>query len=160
MAMGAIVGAFADIKTRRIPNLLTGVLAAIAIAVNIPNGIASIAITALVMMIVFLAGSFTYSLGWFGGGDVKLIAACCGFAGFPGSIELLLYVFIAGGVVCFVESLRQKRLKNVLVGAYQSAIGIVPVSSVKVPYGVAIAAGSCIYALSTAPLLHFLRFPL
>jgi prepilin peptidase CpaA len=160
MVVGVLSAASADVKTRRIPNLLTGTLAAIALAANVPNGLTSVAVAALVMLVAFIAGTFAFSLGWFGGGDVKLLAACCGFAGFPGSIELLMYTLMAGGVVSLVALIRQRRLKAIISDTYQMTLGLAPASQTTVPYGVAIAAGTCTYALSTIPIFHFLRLSL
>jgi prepilin peptidase CpaA len=160
LVVGVLIAAFADVRTRRIPNLLTGTLAAVAIAANVPNGVTSVAIAALVMLAAFAAGTVAFSLGWFGGGDVKLLAACCGFAGFPGSIELILYTLIAGGIVSLVEAARQRRLRVLLAGVYQATLGVAPAGQVTVPYGVAIATGACTYALSTISIFHSLRLPL
>lgn len=163
MVAGVLLAAAADVRTRRIPNGLTGTLAAIAIAASVSGGLPGILSTLLVMLVAFGLGTFAFHLGWFGGGDVKLLAACCGFAGFPGSIELILLTLIAGGVVAIVSAMRQRRLRSVLLGAYHITTGIAPEKSqgVTVPYGVAIAAGACIYALSTtSSLFHFMKVAL
>ncbi len=90
MIVGAIIAAYTDARTRRIPNLLTGTLAAVAIAASAFSGPASIGTTIVVMLVVFLVGTIAFSLGWFGGGDVKLLAACAGLAGYPGAISVVL----------------------------------------------------------------------
>jgi prepilin peptidase CpaA len=163
MVAGVLLAAAADVRTRRIPNALTGTLAALAIAVHVPDGLPSVGVTLLVMLAAFTLGVFAFQLGWFGGGDVKLFAGCCGFAGFPGSIELLLLTLIAGGVVAIVSAARQHRLRSLLRGAYHISTGIAPEKGqgTTVPYGVAIAAGACIYALSTSSsLFHFVKVAL
>jgi prepilin peptidase CpaA len=143
MVAGALGAAIADIRTRKIPNVLCGALAAAAVAVSVPHGWAAVAATVAIILAVFTAGTFAFERGWLGGGDVKLLAACSGFAGYPGSITLILYVAIAGAIVSLFEAARLRRLRGL-----------------KVPYGVAIAGGACAFALSTSPTFHFLRLPL
>jgi prepilin peptidase CpaA len=157
---GALVAAYTDLRTRQISNLLTGAMAVIALALSIPDGITSVATAALVMLVAFLAGTFAFSLGWFGGGDVKLLAACCGFAKFPGAAELVLYTLMAGGAVALVDIVRRRQLRSTLFGVFQIAAGVKPASTSAVPYGVAIAVGTCAYALSTQSAFHFLRLPI
>ena len=51
------------------------------------------------MLAAFVVGSLAFSAGWFGGGDVKLIAAACGLVSFPGAVSLVLYVLAAGALL-------------------------------------------------------------
>jgi prepilin peptidase CpaA len=157
MVVGVFIAAFEDIRTRRIPNILTGVMASIAIVANIPNGLISAATAALVMLVVFMLGTVAFSLGWFGGGDVKLIAALGGLAGFPNSIELIFYILIGGSVVSLVEIIRQRKFKAVLASTQQILQGSAPVGQVKVPYGIGIAMGTWVYVLLSFTTVHFLR---
>jgi prepilin peptidase CpaA len=157
---GALVAAYTDLRTRQISNLLTGAMAVFALGLSIPGGITSVATAALVMLAAFIAGTFAFSLGWFGGGDVKLLAACCGFAKFPGAVELVFYTFLAGGVVALIDVARRRQLRSTLFGLFQIVGGVKPTSTSGVPYGVAIAGGTCAYALSTLSTFHFLRLPI
>ena len=160
MVVGALVAAYADARTRRIPNLLTGALAAIAIAAHATGGPVELASAAGVMLAAFLLGTVAFSLGWFGGGDVKLLAACCGLAGYPGAISLVLFTLVAGGFVSIVEAARRGKLRAVVASTVSlSRTGIAPAERIAAPYGIAIAAGACAYALSLS-VLPFLRLPL
>ena len=161
LVVGVIVAAYADVRTRRIPNLLSGALAAIALVVGATGGLASISTTVAVMTAMFFVGMLAFKVGWFGGGDVKLLTACCGLAGPTGSVEIIFYTLFAGGILAVVESARQRRLREVLVGVFYSATRkIAPSSRTTVPYGIAIAAGTFAYVLSTFPQFHFLRLAL
>ncbi len=160
LVAGAMVAAYTDLRTRRISNLLTGAMAVAALGLSVPDGITSVATAALVMLVAFMVGTFAFSLGWFGGGDVKLLAACCGLARYPGALELVLYTFLAGGAVTLVDIARRRQLRSTLFGVYQIAGGVEPASTPGVPYGIAIAAGTCAYALSTLSAFHFLRLPI
>jgi prepilin peptidase CpaA len=160
LVVGVCIAAYADLRSRRIPNLLTGTLAAAAIVLSIPGGWMSVAMAVLVMLAAFVLGTLAFSFGWFGGGDVKLLAACCGFAGFPHALDLVLYTFMAGGIVTIIEAAGKKRLRTVLFGTYHATLGLPQASVLSVPYGLAIAIGACTYALSSLTPLHFLRLPL
>ncbi len=149
MIVGAIIAAYTDARTRRIPNLLTGTLAAVAIAASAFSGPASIGTTIVVMLVVFLVGTIAFSLGWFGGGDVKLLAACAGLAGYPGAISVVLYTFLAGGFVVVADALRRRRLGAVVASTVMVAsTGVAPAERHAVPYGIAIAVGALVYGLS------------
>lgn len=160
MVVGAIAAAYADVRTRRIPNMLTGALAAIAIAVHATGGITAAGATVLVMIVAFLVGTVAFTQGWFGGGDVKLLAACCGLAGYPGAISLVLYTLIGGGIVSLAEATRRRKLRVLVASTVSIATtGISTSERITVPYGIAIAVGACTYALSLS-VFQFLRLPL
>jgi prepilin peptidase CpaA len=123
MVVGSLLAAVVDVRTRRIPNALTGTLAAIAIVASVPLGVIHLSIVLVVMLIVFAIGTFAFACGWFGGGDVKLLAACCGFVGFPGALPLVLYTFGFAGIVAGVEIFRQRYLRGRLSGQ-SSLVGV------------------------------------
>ena len=145
-----------DVRRRRIPNALTGTLAFAGIALHVPQGLVPTLAAIAAMLIVFLAGSFAFSAGWFGGGDVKLIAACCGLVGYPGSVALVLEILLAGAFLSLITA----ALRGHLFELIHSTLNIVRYGSTAqksgaLPYGVAIAAGSLTYALSFfVPLLR------
>jgi prepilin peptidase CpaA len=147
-----------DVRTRRIPNVLTGAAAIAALAVNLPAGPTAVLVSAAAMIAAFLAGSLAFSAGWFGGGDVKLIAACCGFAGFPGALSLVLLILIAGAVLALAIATARGRLVALVRSTAAVAAHGAPVETNALPYGVAIAAGAAAYAVST--VVPALRLPL
>jgi prepilin peptidase CpaA len=144
-----------DVRTRRIPNILTGAAAIAALAVALPAGPWAVALAFGTMVAAFAAGCIAFSAGWFGGGDVKLISACCGLAGFPGALSLVLYILVAGAVLALVTAAAQGRF-IALVRSTAVVVGRgTPTQQHTVPYGVAIAAGSIAYVFSTlAPVLR------
>jgi prepilin peptidase CpaA len=156
MLCGVFAAAWTDVRTRRVPNAITGGLAGIAVAVHVVQGVGAVAIALAVMAAVFALGTVAFSLGWFGGGDVKLLAACCGVASWPGALSLVLFTFIAGGVVCVVEAALRGRLRAVLASTLRAALTNVPTEQFSVPYAVAIAMGASAYVLSmtVAPFLR------
>jgi prepilin peptidase CpaA len=147
-----------DVRTRRIPNLLTGAAALAALAVHVPAGPIAVVTALGAMIAAFVFASIAFSAGWFGGGDVKLIAACCGFASFPGSIALVLYVLVAGALLALVTAAVRGRLVALVHStAALTTRGARLENTMLLPYGVAIAAGSAAYALST--VVPSLRLP-
>lgn len=150
------IAAATDVRARRIPNLLTALAAVAALALHAPDGPIAIGLTLAAMAIAFLAGSAAFSAGWLGGGDVKLIAACCGLVGFGGASWLVLDILVCGAALVLVSAVARGRLGAVVrstaaIAAYRAQ----PVGGHTVPYAVAIAAGSIAYViLAVAPSLR------
>ena len=160
LTLGVTIAALADLRTRRIPNVLTGTLAALAAILCIPGGWTIVASTFATMIVVFVLGTIAFSCGWFGGGDVKLLAASCGLAGLHGAPTLVFYTILAGGVLALVEAARRGRLARVVFGTMRIATHrLAPTSGTYIPYAIAIAAGTYVYVL-TLSILPALRFPL
>ncbi|GAC1533673.1 MAG: hypothetical protein NVS2B17_01660 [Candidatus Velthaea sp.] len=152
--MLAIVGiaAFRDLRTRRIPNILTGTLAVIAVAAHASDGVGALTATIGLMLAAFVTGWFAFSLGWFGGGDVKLLAGCCGVAGVSGWLTLVAYTFVAGAAVSLIEAARERRLGALLRSTAMLTAGVGADKTTTLPYGLAIAAGASAFALSVSVL--------
>ncbi|MFN2459235.1 MAG: prepilin peptidase [Candidatus Velthaea sp.] len=152
-----LVAAAIDVRVRRIPNALTGGLAVAGIALHVPQGVSPTVLAVAAMLAAFVAGSLAFSAGWFGGGDVKLIAACCAVAGFPGSGALVLEILAAGAVLALVWAAAGGRLFSLVRSTTAVALRGAPLESNTLPYGVAIAAGSIFYTASS--LVPALRLP-
>jgi prepilin peptidase CpaA len=156
MLCAVAAAVWTDLRTRRVPNAITGSLAAAALALHALQGFGSAAVALTVMLTVLGFGSVAFGMGWFGGGDVKLLAACCGVASWPGAVSLILFTIIAGGIVSVVEAALRGRLSAVLLSTARTAMTNVPTERLLVPYAVAIAIGSGTYVLSmtVAPFLR------
>lgn len=151
------IAAATDVRTRRIPNVLTAAAAVAAIVLHVPDGVGAVALALAAMMLAFALGSLAFSAGWFGGGDVKLVAVCCGLVGFNGAMWLVLDVFVAGALLVIVSAAARGRLFALVRSTAAVATHrLQPVGGHTVPYAVAIAAGSFVYVFSTiAPALRF-----
>jgi prepilin peptidase CpaA len=152
-----LIAAACDVRTRRIPNALTGCAAVAALAVHVPAGAGAVALALAAAAGAFLLGSVAFSAGWFGGGDVKLLAACCGVAGMPGAPALMLDILIAGAVLAVLTALAQGRLVALVRSTAAVAAHGAPASGTTLPYAVAIAAGSAFYVVSS--MVPALRLP-
>ena len=155
LLVATLAAAVTDLRARRIPNALTAATALAAVVLHLSQG-AGPELSALAAMVVaFVLGSFAYSAGWFGGGDVKLIAACCGVVGFPGAMSFVLDVLVAGGVLALVTAALSGRLVALVRSTAAVAARGTATEKTVLPYGIAIAAGSVVYAASTlAPVLR------
>lgn len=134
-------------------------MAVAAISIHLFDGPLVLALAIAAMIVAFAFGALAFSAGWFGGGDVKLIAVACGLVGYPGCIMLVLFILVGGAVLALAEVARQRRLVSFLRNAVAVATtGSAPETPTVLPYGVAIAGGSVVYAV--AVLVHAVRIPL
>lgn len=156
------VASYFDIKARRIPNWLTGSLAAAAVVLHGFSGWRAALLSVAVMAVLFLLGTLAYRFGGIGGGDIKLGTAASGMLSLPLCLPFLLYTALGGGVLAIVFILSRGSVKQSL-SRVASAVAIGPQSVPRdktqtLPYAVAFAFGAVLLALaqSVAP---FLRIP-
>jgi prepilin peptidase CpaA len=150
VGMSVAAGIF-DARIRKIPNWLTGLLVVAAIGMHVPLGIAAVGDALLTMTLVFLAGAVLFRAGAVGGGDVKLLTGCAGMVGLQALPALLLAIFGAGAILALAHALARGRLRALLLSTAGVAAGLRPADpSLRVPYGIAVAAGCCFYSLPHA----------
>lgn len=153
-----------DLTSRRIPNALTIGLALAALALHATQGWASLAVSLAALATVMAVGLAAFSMGWLGGGDVKLAAAAAAALGFPDAVPFLLYTAIGGGLLALAVALGTGRLRSVLHSitlvlrpiAYRGTVAVAPRRPIMLPYAIAIACGAVAVALShtAAPFLR------
>lgn len=153
----AIAAAIFDVRTHHIPNTLSGAVALAALAIHVPEGMIPLLVATASLCGVFALGTVAFSAGWFGGGDVKLIAACCGLVSFPGCVMLLLDVLLCGAMLALLVAARRRSLVVLLRSTAAVMRRGTPTEKIELPYAVAIAAGSVAYVVSTSVLA--LRLP-
>lgn len=128
-AVIASIGAFTDVRTRRIPNWLTytGVGAALSTRCILSGWLGLKSSCAA----IFVAGglfSILFLLGAMGGGDVKLMTAVGAWAGLSQIVTILFTTAMAGGFLA----------AGYVVVSWKAPQG----QSLRAPYGVAIALGT------------------
>lgn len=152
----AATGAVFDVRSRRIPNLLT--LSAIPAGLLLHWGLGgwrqlgSSLVAGLICGGIFLV---FYLAGGMGAGDVKLITAAGCLAGLSGAGWLLILTALAGGVMAIALALYRRRLKETLVNMtalllHHRFAGLTPHPELNIdnrqalslPYALAIAVGS------------------
>jgi len=163
------VAVFTDLRDRTIPNAITIPLALAGVAIAATHGVVPALVSIAIVVGTLVAGTFFFSMGWLGGGDVKLLAAGAGALGLPDALPFLLYTSIGGGVLALAVALGTGTLRPVVSSSfamlrplfYEGTVAPQTSHSIKLPYGVAIAFGALLVALShtVAPFLT-LRIPL
>jgi prepilin peptidase CpaA len=152
------LAAWADVRARRIPNVLTGpalLLGLIAhLAVGGWSGFQTSFAGMLIAGAILLPG---WLMRWMGAGDVKLMAAVGAWLAWPGALAGVLASLAAGGAVALVYAIRHRVLLPavfgvVTLGAWTLARGMraqgpPPVmTGVRFPFALAVLAGS-VFAL-------------
>lgn len=149
-----------DVKSHRIPNWLVflGALLGLAYQTYSTYGIGAMA--SIQGLAVGLAAFMPlYLLRAMGAGDVKLMAMVGTYLGPLSTLGAVLTVFIAGGVLAMAAAVRNRALPRlyenlryimadvgmkIMVGG-AAQVDAVPVSAGKLPYAIAIAAGTAIH---------------
>jgi prepilin peptidase CpaA len=154
----ALIGATTDIKSRRIPNYLTGPAILLGLLLHLSldgwRGLLTSLAAGLICGTIFL---LFYLAGGMGAGDVKLITAVGCIAGLSDAAYLLVLTSLAGGAMGIVFALMRGRLKETLANVAALAshhkdeglkphpdLNVLNANNLRLPYGVAIAAGSTI----------------
>ncbi|HWW82599.1 MAG TPA: prepilin peptidase [Vicinamibacterales bacterium] len=102
----AVVACVTDLRSRRIPNVLTFGSAAAALVFHVATGGVGGLVSACEGWAVGVAFFFLpFALGGMGGGDIKLVAALGAWMGPGAAFWLGLYTGIAGGVFAVVVSI-------------------------------------------------------
>lgn len=164
--VAALVAAFWDIRTRRIPNWLTLSACLAGLAVHCAYGGTKdmlIAFTAAlvgggIFVIFFVAGGM-------GGGDVKLMAAIAAIVGFHSLFQVMVLTAMMGGVFAVCLALTRGRLKQTIHNIklllvhhrYQGLtphpeINVANRKTLRLPYAIAIAAGCLITYIGSLPI--------
>lgn len=133
LIVALLAAAIEDVVRLRISNLSC---AAVLISAILSMGLQGFPMTlwenVLVCCGILAIGTFAFSAGWLGGGDVKLLAAVGLWLDLRAAVGLIGTVFVAGGLVA-AAYIMARRLR------FDRDIKI---RSGKVPYGVAIVVGA------------------
>jgi len=154
---GTGLAAVVDLRTRRIPNALTGALAMIGLAIAAtklgPVGLGGALLGCALGLVFMLPG---HVFGATGAGDVKLFAAAGALLGPVTTIYAFLYTAIVGGVLAVAIAIHRRRLQQTIGATAQLiARGSEAVPAIESPevdnrfaYAPAIAVGVALAALS------------
>jgi len=154
---GVGTAAIVDLRTRRIPNAVTVLLAAsgFTLAATGASGL-SIGASALGFALGLALMLPGHLIGATGGGDVKLLAAVGAVVGPAAVVMAFLYTALAGGLLAVAVALHRGRLGASLAGAGRMAsapgaahrhVASLDAGS-RFPYGPAIALGSLIAVMT------------
>jgi prepilin peptidase CpaA len=154
----SLIACATDLRSRRIPNVLTFGGAAAGIVFHLIAGGPAGAGTAALGWLAGCALFFVpFALGGMGAGDVKLIAALGAWLGPADTLWLALYTGVAGGVLALVVACARgylmKALRNIwMLLSYWRVVGVRPLDELtlahshapRLAYGVAILAGTMV----------------
>jgi prepilin peptidase CpaA len=152
----AVVACAIDLRTRRIPNVLTFGAAAGGLVFSLATRGVAGGLESLTGMLVGAALMFVlFALGGMGAGDVKLLGALGAWLGPFDAIWLSLYTGIAGGVIALVVAvltgyLGQACRNIVALFGYWAVVGVRPMTELtldtsrgpRLAYATAILAGT------------------
>jgi prepilin peptidase CpaA len=157
VAVGMGAAAVIDLRTRRIPNILTATLAAIGVGLAAAGlgrvGLGASLLGCLLGLAFMMPG---HVFGATGAGDVKLLAAAGALLGPTDTIYAFLYTAIAGGVLALAVAVSRRRFTQTLTSAGALMSGSGPArtaiestsSDNRFAYAPAIAIGVVLVALS------------
>lgn len=157
---GCLVASYCDVRTRRIPNVLTGPMVLIALIVHGLQGLWPFLTCVAVIAVLTIGGTLLYSRGGIGAGDIKLAIAGSAMVSYPLCVPFLLYTAISGGLLALVFLAMRANGRAVISRAVYMTLagapGIATDKREKLPYAVAFAFGAILIALSqnVAPFLR------
>ena len=152
----ALIGSVTDVKSRRIPNIITVPAFFFGLCLHLVLGgwrqmltaLAAGVICGAIFLVFFIAGGM-------GAGDVKLITAVGCIAGMSHIAYILVLTAITGGVMALVLALARGRLKQTLMNVGEIAshhrnqglqphpdLNVKNTRTLRLPYALAIAGGS------------------
>ena len=155
LTAGLVAAAAIDVRTRRVPNPLTALLALAGVVFAV-TGVSSVTVGGafagfLLGMALMLPG---HLFGATGAGDVKLFAATGSLLGPAPIVGAFLYTALAGGALAIVVALHRRRLQHTLgqtarlVAQRTTAADVeAPHQNNRFPYVPAIAVGSILAAI-------------
>jgi prepilin peptidase CpaA len=154
----AIVAALKDLTSYTIPNWISLALAAAFALLALSGGLPlqTIGVHAAAGLVALLAGMVMFALGWIGGGDAKLLSACCLWFGWPDGREFLLDTALAGGAFSVLLLLTRGQMVRPFLPLLGGWAGRLTTPGEPAPYGVAIALGTLI-AFPTSEWLRFVH---
>jgi prepilin peptidase CpaA len=155
VVVGLGTGALVDLKTRRVPNILTLTLAATGVA-SAATGLSGLSVKAsllgLALGLLFMLPG--HMIGATGAGDVKLFAGAGALIG-PSHIAMaFFYTAVAGGALALLVAFRRRRVGLTLDRTRELVVTRANVSDIEHPrannrfaYAPAIAIGGMLAAL-------------
>lgn len=156
LIVGLATAVVIDVRSRRIPNWLTGAISGAGFGIAFGGGVVTPAQAALGMLAGLALMLPGHLIGATGAGDVKLMAAIGTVVG-PGLVlRAFLYTAVAGGVFALAVAARRGLLAETLYGtqrlvtAPSTAKQTIesPSRANRFPYGPAIAVGTFIALLA------------
>lgn len=114
LSLGLTAAVVTDVRSRRIPNWLTGAIAAAGFGLAFGGGVVTPGRAALGLLVGLLLMMPGHVIGATGAGDVKLMAAIGAVVGPDVAVRSFLYSAVAGGVFAIAVAARRGVLASTL----------------------------------------------
>jgi len=162
VGMGILaVIAYGDVRTRRIPNVLSLAIAILGLLrIILGHDTAAMGHTLAAATAIFTAAFLLFWYGGIGGGDTKLVAATALLVGYHDLFSYLFLMSACGGALALAmlarDRLRRRRwlparrARGPLMTETAECVAV-PARPTTVPYGVAIAAAGVVTLILSAP---------
>jgi prepilin peptidase CpaA len=151
-----LIACITDVRSRRIPNVLTfGAAAAGLIYGAITGGWSGAGSAALGWLIGAAAFFIPFALGGLGAGDVKLLAAFGTLLGPAGILAAFIRTAIVGGIIALIVATARGRVRAtvagtaglIMTGGATATVIKDPAVNNRFPYAAAIAIGTALVAV-------------
>jgi len=154
----AIWAGLEDLTSYTIRNWISLTLggAFLALAVTAGMSLRDLALHFGVGFAALLVGMVMFARGWIGGGDAKLLAACCLWFGWPDTAAFLIDTVLTGGGFAVVLLMARGDLARAFMPVRQGWVARLATPGEPAPYGVAIAIGALI-AFPNSALMRFVH---
>ncbi len=151
-AVALVYAALSDIVRFRIPNWLCLSVVSLFVVFGATSGLGAVEFAVRLAQGggALVLGFALYSMGWFGGGDAKLMAASVPWFGLSQLVDYVLLVAVLGGLLAAVIILSRKA--NIPIPerlASQNWVDNLMAEKGGIPYGVAISSAGIIMVIST-----------
>lgn len=134
LVLALLAAAIEDALRFRISNITCAVVFVTAIVAAGIHGLSpSLWQNALICVAILAIGTWAFTAGWMGGGDIKLLAAIGLWLNLSSVAGLLAAVFLAGGLVAIVYIVGRRVVRRDRKSSSRKG---------RVPYGVAIVVGA------------------
>ena len=150
-----IIAAFIDMRTYRIPNLLTYPAMLVALIYHtVANGVSGLMFSSLGLIVGLGLFSIPFFMGMMGAGDAKLMGAVGAVLGLRGVLNASLFTAVAGGVFAFIPLFSHykdfrfvtRAVENIQASLTAKCLISVPLEETerkpRLYYGIAIASGT------------------
>ncbi len=145
-----LAAAVADMRRFEIPDTFSIALIALAIAFGFTQPDFPWLAHGAALLLMFALGALLFSLGWMGGGDVKVLTGTAAWVGLQGLLMQLAGVAIAGGLLALVLLL--VRAGGRIADVPDERMPRMFQAGAPLPYAVAIAGGTIWWAWRAWPL--------
>ena len=166
LATGLVTASLLDLRSGRVPNLLT--VPMIVVGIALASSVAEALTRAVIVLAALVVGYAFYAVGIVGGGDVKLVAAIAALKGGAFLVTTLIAASLVGLVVAVISLAHHRALVPFFSRLYMAVLDVIrygfstrPVIGEephRIPYALVIAGGTLLAYIAETRHLTAGRF--